>query len=349
MDNVLKVEQPQEQLEVKSDHNNSISERIAQWHAQQKDNPVEEAEETIILGKSAEKPEELVEETQPESPVEKDQETSTEDEKPAEKIEETKYVLKINEEEREVSEKDLITWAQKGLASEEKFQKASLQLKEAQTLHDAAQTIYQCIQKDPMSSLDQMFGEEKVTQMVEQYLAKKIEYMALPEETKQLQQAQQEAARWKSEAEKIKQAEATKQQQLEVRAAEASLDQRMRVALKAKGLPEDKEYLYRTLLKMDRAWDEQQQTTIPIEQAVEELWQDLIREQKLLLDSLPADEIASKFGDAAKKIHKADLKRVQSKGPTKKAVTAKSKSTERTREQKQQDYLKKRVDLPIFD
>lgn len=346
--------------------NETVNANIAKWHEQNTEAPKEQAAEEEVVQIVEPKPlpekEEVAKESSPKPEVkeEKPQEVKEEpepEEEPEDSTEapEVAATIKVDGKEIELTEEDLLKYAQKGYGSEERFQKASMLMKEATEKEEAAKIIYQSLQQDPIGTLVQCFGEAPVRQVLEQWLANKLQFEMLdPAEQKKIT-SQQEAQYWEQQAQAKKQTVQQAEQAQLVAAYEKSLEEHVNVAIKGRNLPASvqlKKRIYRDIENQLDAGVEEPS----VDEAVERVWTEIISEHSQILEALPEDELKSKFGKTAEKLRKANVSqfKAKQKSPTSRRTLAKKESapkhgSESDRKKKAaEEYLKNRVDLPIF-
>lgn len=362
-----------------ADYNDAISQRIAAAEAA-KESAGEEVEkpENVFLFAPEKKDEEVQVQEEDEEAQEVQEETdldgeddgeldSESDEGDVEEDEDEEEdgtpfaTIKVNGEEHDVTREELIKLAQKGWSADEKFRAAKVSQEEGDRKTKAAEQIYGAFATpperggDPIGSLEQIHGVDRVRDMIEKRLVEHLEYDNLPESDRRALTAEQERDHWRQKATSQEEKERATAYQQQVEALERSIAEQTTAALKSHNLPfegDEGAKMARLVQKKQlEEYDDSTDTTISAAEAVEAVIEDLIEAQSVLLEALPEGELTEKFGGAVKKIRKADLKRLKSKrsrGSTSKRRTPGSKKEQQTPEQKAEEYAKKRVDLPLF-
>jgi len=350
-----------------SDLNATIEANIVKWRDQQEAAPQEEGEEVVSIIGNQEKSEQPPQEKKPEAKEEPEEEQEEEaaeqpeqeepeaEEPKEEQAAEVVATIKVDGREVNLTEEQLLKYAQRGYASDDRFQRAAQAMKEADEKVQSAAIIYKAVQQDPLGTLIQLHGEGPVRQLIEQWLMKKVQFeMMDPNEQKKIT-SQQEAQYWEQQAQMKKQQVEQTVHNEQVAAYERSINEQTTHMLKTKKLPDNKvmrKRIYTDIgLQLDAGADEPS-----VEEAVDRVWNEIINEHSQIVDTLPNDELKSRFGKTAEKLRKASVSdfKAKQKGPTARRTTKQKNSTPKTisdaerRKKAGEDYLKQRIDLPIF-
>lgn len=338
--------------------NSKIAENIANWKASQ-----EKAEEPIQEEKAEDV--HLVQEESQDTTSEKKETNETTNEETSEEIvsnkedekegtsDESAAVINVNGKEIQLTEKDLIAYAQKGYASDEKFQKAAQISREAERKIAAAQTIYAAINETPLKTLEQLLGKAKLRELTEQWLSPIIEEEFKFEAMSDMDKAKLKAQRELSE---IEQKTAMKKQQHEkaeydeqVAYYERSIQEQVTAGMKQAKLPQNEGLIKKIYAKM---YDQINDGELNVNLAIKSTMDDMVAEQALILQTLPAEEVNMRFGATAEQLRKArlaDAKKGKVSTPQGRVNKPSSKSKVDERAEKVKRYLANRVDLPLYE
>jgi hypothetical protein len=112
---------------------------------------------------------------------------------------ERKYKLKVNGRETEMDERSLVAHAQRGLAADEKFQKASLESKRVAQLLNA-------FKSDPARVMQELAGIDP-TEFSKAQIAKELRKLSMSPQELELENAREELAQYKKERQAQKETE----------------------------------------------------------------------------------------------------------------------------------------------
>lgn len=132
----------------------------------------EEGQEAVV-----EEVQETVEDEPQETDVESDEVDKNDvDSQEVESEESPKLsVLKVNGEEIEVDESKLREYAQKFLASENKFEEAAKFRKETEQEYEQARQVLEMLQKDPMTLISKLHGQDFIQNHIKNELVRRLE------------------------------------------------------------------------------------------------------------------------------------------------------------------------------
>jgi hypothetical protein len=224
------------------------------------------------------------------------------DEASTQAIAEKKFKLKFGKQEREMTEKELITHAQKGWASDEKFQQAAKASKEVDEFLNrmksddgAFDEFIKFLGKDPDDIYKKRLGES---------LKKKV----MTPEQRELEEMRNKVKKFEEGEKSKKEAEHKKHMEELQTKYEQQYDKEMSDAIMKSGLPKTPrtvkriaEVMYKSLKNgYDLPWD------IAVSVAKEEYQNDL----KEMFGSADGESLVKLFGDdVAKKFNKASLQK----------------------------------------
>lgn len=246
---------------------------------------------------------------------------------PAEEQAKRLYKVKVNGEEKEVSEDELIRGYSKGAGADKAFHEASMTKKQVNAL-------IQRLQEDPFGVLsDPRLGVD-VRKAAEEYLFKQLQDEMLPEEQRKLKAAEKELAELKEF--KQKQVEAAKQYQmaqLEKHYADQFSNQIIQ-AVETSGLPKNERTVSRIAYYMSeglkRGLNLKPEMVIPL------VKEDMEAEFKAHFSGMNPDQIAQFLGeDKLKAVREHDLSRL--KNP---AQPAAKKTTQENRSEQPKKRMK---------
>lgn len=215
-----------------------------------------------------------------------------------------RYKVKVDGQELEVDEAELLAGYQTRKAADKKFQEAAMTRKQAEEFVSLLKT-------DPIKVLTHPGLGVDFRQLAEQYLVQQLEEEMLDPRDRELKKykamvEEQETAKKRE----LERQEAERAQQLTARYTEDYSNQIVE-ALKTSGLPKTErtvkamaQYLHLGL---------QQGVDLKAAEVVEFVKQDYINAQKELFSALDGDTLLSILGeDVANKIRKSDVKRLKS-------------------------------------
>lgn len=224
-----------------------------------------------------------------------------EDEEEGESDSDQTYTVKVNGEEIEVSQDELIRGYSTNKAAQEKF-------READAMRKQAEKFVEMLQEDPAYVLEQMGMD--VRSLAEHYLAERLQYESLSDEERELIEAKQKLARY--EAQQKAQQEEQYQRELseKVEAARGEYVTRINTALDTAGLPQTDwtvqrmaKYMHEALSSDDPAIQKLSDSDI-----VELVAEDYAEE----LSKMPAETLERLLGkEAANTLRKNDLSKLK--------------------------------------
>ena len=233
----------------------------------------------------------------------KDEESSKKGEKAEAGSAGRKYTVKVNEEDVEVSEEELIRGYGRMRAANEKFEKAA-------AIEKNTAKLIETLKSDPAKILEHLGFDMRT--YAEKVLAQQLEEELLPEE---------ERERRRREADLQTREEKLKQQEEEKRQAEAAALQQkyaseyentIVTALKESGLPKTPQSVKRMAELMYANLEKG--VDLDAKDLVQIVREDYLGDIKTLLGELEGDSLLELLGeDVAKKLRKADLARLNQK------------------------------------
>ena len=238
--------------------------------------------------------------------VETPSEESTEqtEETVEETVEEKKYKLKIDGEEVEVTEDELIREAQKARASDKRFRDAAQ--KEKMLTEKLGE--FEAIKYKPVESLKKLGID--FDKLAEEHLLKRLEMEQMSPDAKKAYELEQKQKEYEEQLNEYR----TKEEQAEIDAeAEKYVEQyrqEFERVIKEKELPDTDNVRARLATYMYDATNEQLEN-FTVEEAAELVKEDFEIELKQLFDKYSLEDVEKILGkDVLKKIRKADLDKV---------------------------------------
>jgi len=224
------------------------------------------------------------------------------DQQAAEQI--RKFKLKVNGAERELDEKSLLAFAQKGLAADEKFQSAAQQRKQVERLIKLAK-------EDPDVLLRELTGEDP-EEIYKRRLSAKLEELSLDPKEKELRDYKKKIEEYEKREAKRKEEAEQAQHSRAVEYWTQKYDKELPSAIKAAGLPMTEDVIKHTaevmIANLEEGFD------MPIE-AVMEVVKDrhlasiknflTAAEKEKLVDLLGEDVVDGIIAARAKKANKS--------------------------------------------
>ena len=253
-----------------------------------------------------------------------------------------KYKLKIEGQELEVDESELLKGYSMTKAANLRFEKAAEEKRRAEQERQEAIKLRDAMKANPFDVMKELgLDPRKVS---EEFLIKQLEYEAMSPEAKKAMELEQKLkayeekeARVKAEAE-----EKAKKEEEETRAKEiAEMSQKIAKdyevqfldALEASKLPKTAAMVAKIAEKMDIALS--QGYELPVKHAVKLVEKDLIQYKKSLIEGMSADELAEFLGDEPiKKLRKRDVEKVKNPVPREKKEDAPPPVQEKKQEYK---------------
>ncbi len=237
-----------------------------------------------------------------------------------------KFKVKVNGEEIEVDESELVAGYQTRKAADEKFREAAMSKKQAEEFISLLKTNPKKVLENPALGLD-------LRQFAEQYLYEQLE-KELEEDG--LTDDQKELRKYKAILEEQENQKKAQQQEEETKQAQALRDKytqdyskQITDALGTSGLPKSEHTVKRMAFYMHQGL--QRGINVSASDVVDMVRQDYINEQKSLFGGLDADALIKILGDeTANKIRKWDVSRV--KGTKSQPKTPDEQGTAKVRE-----------------
>ena len=350
-----------------------VDQNIKNWHAEQ--DALKQAEE--VKKEPTEKkvgeekpplPQEAVEEVTEDKVEEATEEVVEKEQVSTDAKQEFIATLKVGDKEIQVTEEQLIGYAQKGYVSGDKFQQAALMKRDAERKIEAAQVIYNAIAQPTaqnkqektqgrLKALKQIISPEELRDLFEEgltpFVKEEMELANLSEGEKRERLAQQRANDLEAQVKQKEQSIQKKQWEEQVQLEEKSLQERVIHTLKEKKLPTVMEK--RVYLKLRDMIDNGDENP-DIKTAIDSLFNEMVEEQAAILTALPQEEIQEKFKPFTDKIRKQKLAEVKSKGKFSTQTGRVSKKPSATsnyyksleeRRKAEEEYLKNRIDFPF--
>ena len=222
---------------------------------------------------------------------------------------ERKWKLKVNGQERELTEAELIRRASLGYGAEEKLQKA-------QQERQMAEQFFQALKSDPLAVLTHPDLGLNFREMAEQYLSKEIQMEMMSPEQRELEQLrsfkreQEEAVRRAQEQEMTVAQQRTFQEQMQRTAKE--YDTKITEVLKATDLPKTAYTVKRVAELMKGAL--QKGYDLDVETAVDMVREGYNTDFKSLFGNLKGESLVKFMGeDVIKELRQYDLARLRAK------------------------------------
>lgn len=226
-----------------------------------------------------------------------------------------RHKLKIDGNDLELSEPDVIAYASKGVAADKRFKEAADLRKDAETFLDLLKTDFTQLLDNPKLGLD----EKQKRELIEKYYRQKyIDPETLSPEQLRLSQAERELSQYK---EREKQAETTKQQQAQQQLEQYHAQEYQKKfirALETNLLPKEGDAGARAVARMAalQAKTEMQGLDHSPEHLASLVRQDYITEIKAIVGATEGDALLTLLGDdIVNKLRKADLARLRAQQP----------------------------------
>jgi hypothetical protein len=219
------------------------------------------------------------------------------------KAEIRKMKLKIDGQETEMGEDEVIRYAQQGKAANQRFQEAAKMRKEAEDMVNL-------IKRDPRAVLEDPRIGINFRELAEQYLSEQLKLEMMTPEQKKYHEAEQKL-RGYQDAEKAQKAqvEAKQSQQLQEHYAN-EYSNTITEALKTQGVPKSPSTVKRMAALMSKSIDNG--LDLQPSQIAKLVQEEYLAEIKELFGSSDEDTLLALLGDdTANKIRKADLKRLR--------------------------------------
>lgn len=213
------------------------------------------------------------------------------------------FKVKVNGQDMEVSEDELISGYQTRKASDEKFREASMSKKQAEEFIHLLRTNPRKVLSNPDLGIDvRKFAEEFLVEQMEEEMMDPRD-RELRDARKQLQEIEDEKKRVKDESEASQAAELREQYSQEYQTSIVD-------ALQSSGLPKSEHTVKRMAYYMHQGL--KRGMNLGAKDVVSLVKQDYIDEQKSLYSNLDGDMLLELLGsDVANKIRKHDISKVK--------------------------------------
>lgn len=224
----------------------------------------------------------------------------------AEKVAGTqKYKLVIDGQEEELTQEQLVAYAQKAKASDKRFQESAQIRKEALELVQMLRTSPERVLADPAI----LGSNEKVVEFAKQILAKQMEESQKPETVRQKEKAERELQELRDQIKK--EAEERKQTEYEtmVKQHEAQLEDQIQDAMEQSGLPKSPYVLKRLADVMISSLEYDKEITP--KQAMNIVKREMQKDLKEYFDLTPEDALEELLGDNLKRIRKRQVAKIK--------------------------------------
>lgn len=214
-----------------------------------------------------------------------------------------KYKVKIEGEEIEVDESELISGYQLRKASDKKFQEAAMYKKQAEEFVKLLKTDPIKVLKDPRLGHD-------LRKLAEDYLIQELNEEMMDPKEKELRDAKAKLQAFEEEKRRIQEEEQTRQQEELKQKYAQDYVQSFTKALDQSGLPRTEHTVKRMAYYMHQAV--KRGLSLQPTDVVDLVKQDYINEQKALYSNLDGDTLLQILGeDIAGKIRKSDIQRLK--------------------------------------
>ncbi len=228
----------------------------------------------------------------------------------AQKAEEVrKWKLKVNGQERELGESELLRRAQLGYSADEKFQQAS-------EMRQMTEQFFDALKKNPLAVLTHPELGINFREVAEGYLAKELQREMLPPEQRELEDLREFKRKQEEDAQTREQEQMTQTQQNEARQLQAraakEYDTKITEVLQATNLPKTPYTVKRVaeLLKgaLTKGYD------LDVQTAVDMVNEGYNKDFKSLFGGLKGEPLVKFLGDdVLREIRQYDLARIKAK------------------------------------
>ena len=218
-----------------------------------------------------------------------------------------KWKLKVNEQEREVTEDELVRRAQLGYSADEKF-------KEASEMRTAAEKLVQALKTNPLAVLQHPELGINLRELAESYLAEELQKEMLPPEQRELNDLREWKRKQEEAAQQAEQQRMTTQQQQafqqHMQRAAQEYDTKITDVLKASNLPKTPYSVKRVaeLLKgaLEKGYD------LDVQTAVDMVRDNYMGDFKAMFGGLKGENLIKFLGDdVAREVRQFDLARIK--------------------------------------
>ena len=228
-------------------------------------------------------------------------------EKPLTPAEVRKLKLKIDGQELELPEAEVIARAQRSSAADKRFQEAQMTKKQAEAFINALRTDFTKLIDDPSLGI----ADDKKQQMIEDYYrAKYIEPQLLTPEQQQQKKMEAELKRYRDQEESVKRQQHEEHLKMLEQHHVNNYQQIIIKALNTEGLPKT-EYTTKRMADL-MSKNLQMGLDLTPEHLAQLVREDYVNEQKSLFSATDGDTLLKLMGeDVVNKIRKADLARLK--------------------------------------
>jgi hypothetical protein len=207
--------------------------------------------------------------------------------------------LKINGEEREFDEPEVVRLAQKGFGADEKFREAS-------TLRKQAEAFFQLLKTNPVAALTHPAIGHDVRKMAEDILFNQIQYEKMSPEQKELYHAKLKLKQLEDEKRRVADEEDNKKRSSLENEYRQNLQKKIMQALDSSGLPKTSRTVARVAHYMFEA--RTRGFRAQPEDVLDMVKTDYQRDFQDMFGALPGDAILKVIGDETRKrIREAEL------------------------------------------
>lgn len=220
-----------------------------------------------------------------------------------------KWKLKVNNQEREVTEAELIRRAQLGYSADEKFLKAK-------EMHSQAEDFFKMLKSDPLAVLNHPDLGINFREMAENYLAGELKKEMLPPEQRELEElraykAEQLKAKEDADKQQMTQAQQQQMHQAQQRAAK-EYDTKITEVLQAANLPKQPRTVKRVAEALKAALEKGYD--LDVETAVDMVNEEYQADYKHLITGLKGEQLIKFLGDdALREVRQFDLARIRAR------------------------------------
>lgn len=220
-----------------------------------------------------------------------------------------KYKVKVDGEELEVDENELLTGYQTRKAADKKFREASMARKQAEE-------FVSLLKSDPIKLLSHPSIGHDVRKLAEEYLVSQLQEEALSPEQRELKEAKRKLQEYEEqEKRKTQEADKEKMEKLQAHYAE-DYTNKIIGALESSTLPKTPMTIKRMAYYLHRGLE--MGVEMDIKDVAGLVKQDYIDEQKNLFGALDEDTLVSLLDkDVLEKIRRAEVKKLKTRQPPK--------------------------------
>lgn len=220
-----------------------------------------------------------------------------------------KWKLKVNNQEREVTEAELIRRAQLGYSADEKFQKAN-------EIKSQAEDFFRMLKKDPMAVLMHPELGLDMRNLAENFLAGELKKEMMPPEQRELEELRAYRAEQQQAAEEAQKQQMTQAQQAEFSRAQkraaTEYDTKITEVLQAADLPKQPRTVKRVAETLKAALEKGYD--LDIESAVDMVREEYLADFKQMFGGLKGESLTKFLGDdALREVRQFDLARLKAR------------------------------------